>query len=656
MNQRMTHSHNNRPDPQAKQLCPQGLWPSPLSAEDVAGKSPRLSEIRTCGNAVYWLTTLSHEQGRQGIMLWQEGNSRCILPAPFSARSLVHEYGGGSYCVNSSHLYFVEASDQRIYQLALDAPETQPSPITEEAPTKRYADLHWDNHHQRVLAICEDHGDQERKEPQNTIVAIDPINKEKNTTLVTGADFYSNISVSPDARYFSWLQWDHPTMPWDSNELWLAELNHSGCIEQKKKINKTEASHFQPLWSPDGELYYVSDKNNWWNIYRVSALHRQELHSEAVTACACEFATPQWVFGMSTYAFVDKKTIAATFSQDGTWHLCTINLDQQCLPAKPEPLLTDDVDIESIACLVTPEENSIIYIGATPNTSSAVKKLSLLSHSPVALTALSQPLASGDIAKAEAFCVAGEQHPVYGFYYAPTNASYDYRGAPPLIVICHGGPTGATNAGLNLKIQYWTTRGFAVADINYRGSTGYGRDYRRALLGLWGIADVEDLCLATEYLVAEGKADANKLIIKGSSAGGFTVLAALTRSHLFSAGVSLYGIADLEALTKDTHKFEAHYLDTLIGPYPEAKTLYQQRSPIHNLQGFSCPLLLFQGLQDRVVPPEQAEMMARAVKEKGLTVKHITYADEAHGFRQQDTIKHMLETEHQFYIEVLEIR
>jgi len=634
-----------------KTHLPSGSWPSAISADLVAGKSPRYSEPcihqYESKERIFWLETQAHEKGRVAIMCHEEGNTRCVLPAPLNCRSKVHEYGGGCYCIDGNQLFFVLADDQRIYKADISQEQFIPEALTPEEGGLRFSDLIFDSQHKRIIAVCEDHANE--GEPKNTLVSI-PIDASLQVdVLAQGEDFYAYPRLDPTGTLLCWISWNHPNMPWGTTKLWLAEINHLGLLENKKHLVPQEtASIFQPNWSPDGDLYYVSDINNWWNIYQ---LPKQELLSnkptpKAITNLNAEFATPLWVFRMQTYDFLDSETLLTSFTQNGRWQLGKVFLPTK----KLEKLDTKFDDISSINA----NKGSSVFIGANANTASGIikniHKTQQLSNSQISINKenLSAPIAVE--------FPTSEGETAHGFYYPPTHESFDSEESPPMIFICHGGPTGATSTALNLKIQYWTNRGFAVMDVNYRGSTGYGRDYRNRLNKRWGELDVDDMSAAADYAVAQGWTSKDKKIIKGSSAGGYTVLASLCFTNTFNAGVSLYGIGDLCALAEDTHKFEARYLDSLVGDYPEEQDIYIQRSPIHHVDKLSCPILVFQGLEDKVVPPSQAEAIVAAAESKGLPIAYVSFEDEGHGFRNPANIKTMLDAEHSFYCQIFDLQ
>ena len=613
-----------------------GHWPSPITTELLTTQGTRISDPQAVGDKLYWLETRPREKGRNVLVCERAGIRTIMFAAPLSIRTRAQEYGGSSYLATESFIFYVQDSDQRIYQYEIDYLRT--TPLTPEGAF-RYADFYFDAQRQCLLAVREDYTDNSHH-PAASIVAIS-LQTGAIKTLAKGADFYSNPRLSPDGKNLSYLRWFHPQMPWDGTECVLAELDSQGNVLHEKIIaGNTTESIFQPQWSPAGDLFFVSDRSNWWNIYRWNGIN-----AEPLITIDAEFATPQWVFGMSTYGFLNENEIFCCYSQQGYWHLGLIDIRNK----KLQSIDSDFRDISAIHC----RNNKAYYVMSSATTTPQLWKFDTSGAGPITLdydpvsvayisqsTAITFPTRDGDSAHA--------------FFYPPKNddVTPPSNSLPPLIVICHGGPTGATETGLNFKIQFWTSRGFAVLDVNYRGSTGYGRQYRDRLKNNWGITDVIDACSGVDYLIEQGLVDKNKIAIRGSSAGGYTVLAALTFTDVFNAGASLYGIGDLEALAKDTHKFEAHYLDSLVGAYPQEQAIYHARSPIHHIEQLNCPVIFLQGLQDKVVPPAQAEAMVNALTAKGIYTEYITFAEEAHGFRQAQTIQRALEAELAFYQKV----
>ncbi len=643
-----------------------GTWSSIIDASMVGGKTPQINEPKIAGGQLYFLLSLPEQKNRNTIMRYDGESSQSLLPRPINVKSKVHEYGGGAYTIGDQTLFFVLADDQRIYRLPTGlepaSSQAQPEALTEDTDGKlRFADLEWDAKRQRLIAVCEDHR-VDNQEASTYLVSID-CRKEtpgKLRKIVWGSDFYSNPRLSPEGDYLCWISWRHPDMPWDKSDLHLAQLDDAGALISQIKIGQDSESLCQPRWSPKGELFVVSDRSQWWNIYHCEGFlnARSKLQAPSlqnIYPCEAEFATPPWTFNMSNYQFLNSDEILASFTRNGHWQLCKLSRNQTEWQCELNPLPFSQNEKPCLTYGIDASQNNAVFIQANAFESPSIhfyqNRKSLLSFSDLALE-------TSWVSEAQSVTfLSSRNEQVHSFYYAPKNPLFsdDELSLPPTIVICHGGPTGASDCSLNMKIQYWTSRGFAVMDVNYRGSTGFGRTYRERLYGQWGVLDVDDLFAAASFLIESKLADPDRLIIKGSSAGGYSVLAALANSTLFSAGVSLYGIADLEILANDTHKFEARYLDKLIGPYPEEKALYRARSPLYNVDQFSCPLLVFQGLEDKVVPPNQAEMIVDAVRQKGLPVAYRTFADEGHGFRNIDNISTMLNDELYFYCRIFSL-
>jgi dienelactone hydrolase len=618
-----------------KYIAAYGSWKSPITSDLITSKSVPLDQARLFNDTVYWLERRPGESGRSVITSYSNNNRIDLIPPPFNARSRVHEYGGGVYCVCEHGVFFVNDADQDIYRVTENS---SPERIT-RAEQRRFADLNFDSRHGRILCICEDHGSDDQ-EPVNSLVSVD-IKSGTITTLLSGYDFYSNPRVSHDGTRLAWLCWNHPNMPWDGTELWLANFNEQGLPENSVCIAGSESnSIFQPEWSPHNVLYFVTDTSGWWNIARL-----EQTGTVAITSLKSEFGLPQWVFGQTTYAFCDDNKIICTHITDGIGELSFIDTDTLRLTGIDSPHNT----FSSICA----DKATACYIAASGNEFSQVIKLDTATLDTESIAgSCSISIDNAYLSKGQSFSFnTRHTDTVYAIYYPPVNKDYEAPPGelPPLIVHSHGGPTGATDASLDLRKQYWTSRGFAILDVNYSGSTGYGRSYRERLNNNWGIRDAEDVCDAAEYFASRAIVDNTRLIIKGSSAGGYTVLAALTFHDTFSCGASYYGISDLESLFTDTHKFEARYTDKLVGSYPAQKQIYQQRSPINHVDQLSCPVIFFQGMEDRVVPPSQSEKMVNALKTKGIPVSYVTFEHEQHGFRQASTIKTALDAELYFY-------
>ncbi|MGE0683605.1 MAG: prolyl oligopeptidase family serine peptidase [Candidatus Binatia bacterium] len=620
-------------------IAPYGSWKSPITSDLIVAATIGFSQIVLDGDEVYWGETRPSEGGRTVIVRWSpNGRTVDMLPAPFNARTRVHEYGGGSFTTSQGATYFSHFSDQRLYrQLSSE----EPQPLT-SAGARRYADAVVDPRHNRLICICEDHTNPD-KEPSNTLVSVD-FHTGMVQTLVSGHDFYSSPRLSPDGSRLTWLAWNHPNMPWDNTELWVGELASDGTIARKQHVTDGPAeSIFQPQWSPDGILYFVSDRSGWWNLYQW-----KNGQVEALCPMAAEFGRPQWVFGMSTYAFVSPRLLICAYSSQGAWRLAQLDTDSKKLTTIETPY-SEIWDVRATPTHVvfgggsSSEPASIVRLDLTTGQFTILRRATTLSLDVGYLStpqAIEFPTENGLTAQA--------------LFYAPQNKDYTAptEERPPLLVKSHGGPTAAAQTTLNLAIQYWTSRGVAVLDVNYGGSSGYGRAYRNRLKGQWGIVDVDDCVNGARFLVEKGLVDENRLTITGGSAGGYTTLCALTFRKFFKAGASHYGICDLEALAHDTHKFESRYEESLVGPYPARQDLYRERSPIHFTDRLSCPVIFFQGLEDKVVPPNQAAMMVAALRAKGLPVAYVPFEGEQHGFRRAENIKRALDAELYFYSRV----
>ena len=615
-----------------------GFWKSPITSDLVAAELVRLNEPRIDGDSICWLEGRAADGGRT-VPVRQDaaGAVRDELPAPWNIRSRVHEYGGGAYTVSGGTLYFSESSDQRVYR---KAPGGGPEPLTAVAPA-RYADLVEDARRGRLLAVCEDHGTKGREASQSIReISVRQLDQAPRT-LLSGADFYSNPCLSPDGSRMSWLEWNHPNMPWDGTALWTAELDSRGRPTRPRKVaGAADESIFQPRWSPDGALHFVSDRNGFWNLYRDEGGRTLPLHEREA-----EFGLPQWVFGMSTYGFADDGRVLCAYCERGIWNLALITPDSSF-----ESVDTPYTQIDGIAV----QGQVAVFRGASPLEPPSLVRLDLRTHQCEPLKQSSQ--ASEGIrryfsaAQSISFPTRAGRS-AHAFHYPPRNPDYEppQGDKPPLIIRLHGGPTGAASSAFSLATQFWTSRGFAVLDLNYAGSTGYGRAYRERLNGQWGVADVEDTLAAARHAATEGLADPERLIVKGGSAGGFTALCCLARSDLFAAGAAYYGIGDLQAMAADTHKFESRYNETLIGPWPETRALHAERSPLAAVDRIAAPTIFFQGSEDPVVPKAQTEDMVAALRRRGIPVAYYLFEGESHGFRNGENVQRSLDGELAFY-------
>jgi dipeptidyl aminopeptidase/acylaminoacyl peptidase len=618
-----------------------GSWRSPITAEMLVHGTVRFGDMCLDGQTLYWVESRPEEAGRYVIVRrTPDGTITDMLPSPYSARTLVHEYGGGAMLASQEIVYFSNYADQRIWRIR---PGEHPEAVT-AAGKLRFADFVHDLSRNRLISVCEDHtpGDHQ---PVNRLVSID-LDGGAIRTLVEGHDFYSNPRLSPDGRQLAWLSWDHPNMPWDGTELFVAQFMPDGSLDKPRKVaGGQDESIFQPAWAPDETLYFVSDRSNWWNLYRE--------HDGQVTAMApmeAEFGVPQWVFGMTTYGFDKDGDVLARYTRGGQWYLVRIKPGS----GHQRPI---EFPYSTVANLLVGDTRAYAILGS-PSAAEMLAEIDLATGHLDAIRQSSPLTPDPDytsIPTAIEFST-DDNKTAHGFYYPPANR--DYSGmpgeAPPLLVMIHGGPTGATAAQFRLSTQYWTSRGFAVCDVNYGGSTGYGREYRNRLRRSWGVVDVADAANAALYLARQGKADRQKLMIRGGSAGGYTTLACLAfRDDVFYCGASYYGISDLALLARDTHKFESHYLDRLVGRYPEEKDRYDARSAVDHLDQFKRPVILLQGLEDKVVPPEQAELILESLKKRGVPVAYVPFSGEQHGFRKAESIVRAQEAELYFYSRVL---
>ncbi len=596
---------------------PYGCWPSPITAASLVERAVSLSGLQAAGGALYWVESRPAEAGRQMIVRWAPGTKPVdILPAPFSARTTVHEYGGGAFCVHGDTVYFSNFDDQRMYRVDLGA---EPRPITDE-PGARYADA--DVNGTRLVCVRERHL---HDGVVNDIVEVPTDGSSLPTVVASGHDFYAAPRFGPGGR-LAWLAWDHPRMPWDGTVL---EVDGT-MLDPDGVAGGPEESVTQPRWSPAGALHWISDRSGWWNLYGDGA---------PLAPMEAEFAGPDWVFGQSTYDFLPAGGIVATW----TGHLGMLG----------EPPL--DIGYTSFSSVRVFGER-VAAIAASPTRAPAVVVIDPATGN-VEVIRESRPSAVDpaflSTPRTIDFPTTGGRT-AHALYYPPANAGHNAPAGelPPLVVTSHGGPTSQASTALELRTQFWTTRGIAVVDVDYRGSSGYGRAYRKELDGQWGVIDVDDCLAAARHLAAAGEVDGRRMVIRGSSASGLTALLALTKG-VFAAGASLYGVADLTALATDTHKFEARYLDGLVGPWPQAADIYAERSPITHADEFEAPLIIFQGLDDKVVPPAQAEVLVAALRRAGLPFAYLTFEGEAHGFRKAATIQRVVEAELSFYGQVL---
>ena len=619
--------------------APYGSWESPITISMLTEAGTPVGGVKTDGGDLYWTESRALEGGRIAIVRKDaHGVVADVVPEGFNSRSRVHEYGGGSYAVRDGVLISCDFADQRVYRIE-GGVATVITPEPKVPAGDRYGDFEF--HGDRVICVRERHRD--GKEAANSLVAFPVDGSDKPRVVVKGHDFFSTPRVSPDGTRLAWLSWNHPRMPWDGTELWCAALAEDGSITEPELVAGGEnESVFQPEWSPDGILHFVSDRTGWWNLFRLV-----DGNVEAVHLMDADFGLPQWVLGMSRYGFLPNDRLAAVYVEDGFDRIGVLEGDSLLPVPTPFDYIGSSLSTCGDQVFLTAGSGSspmaVVRVDVDTEAIRVVKNSLEMDLDP-ALISLPEPIE---------FPTTDNQV-AHAFYYPPRHPGFvgpDYE-QPPLLVISHGGPTARTSPDLDLGIQFWTSRGFAVVDVNYRGSSGYGREYRNALRGKWGIVDLDDCINAALFLADAGHVDGERMAIRGGSAGGYTTLCALAFADVFAAGASYFGVGDLAALATDTHKFESRYLDSMIGPYPEAADVYEERSPLANVDGFSCPVILLQGLEDRVVPPAQAEEIVAALDAKGIPHAYVAFEGEGHGFRKAENIERAREVELYFYSRV----
>ena len=627
---------------------PYGSWSTPITSELVTAAAVRLGEVRVDGADVVWAEGRPAEGGRtQLVRRTPDGATTDLLPDGRNARTAVHEYGGAAWWVRDGVVWFTDWTDQRLYRLA---PGGEPEPITSEPATPRadrYADGDVAPDGATIVCVRERHTGPSAADVRNEVVRLAADRPSEPEVLVTGPDFVAAPRLSPDGTRLAWLQWQHPSMPWDDTELVVRDLA-SG--EETLVAGGPGESVLEPRWEPDGSLLFLSDRSDWWNLYRWTP----GADIGSVVRIDAEIGEPAWVFGSARYARLDDGRIVFARWRQGRDGLAVRQADGT---------ITDlDLPFSAIAAVRAAGPDAVVVVAGSPTAEPGVHRVEV---STAAVETLRPPrdlgLDQAQISVPEHIAFdsvdgSGAQRKAYAQFYPP--ASAEFRGPdgelPPLLVVIHGGPTSAAVPVLNVGLQYWTSRGFAVVDVNYGGSTGYGRSYRQQLEGQWGVIDVADCLAAARRLAEQGRVDGNRLCIRGGSAGGFTTLAALAREDTpFAAGADHFGVADLEALAAETHKFESRYLDRLVGPYPEARDTYVERSPIHHVDRFTRPLIVLQGAEDEVVPPNQSEMIVNALRARGTPVAYLLFEGEQHGFRRAENIRRALDAELSFYAQVL---
>ena len=607
--------------------APYGTWKSPISAADTVAGVVRFSDIQYDDGTLYWLEGRPTEGGRS--VLVRRKADRVIdepLGNDVNVRTMVHEYGGGAYRAHSGVVVFSDFDDQRLYRLGTTAAVTsQP----ERPRSVRYADA-VGLEDSSIVCVRETHPT--GGEAVNELVRIDVNGSE--VVVATGADFYASPSVSRDEEKIAWIEWSHPNMPWDDTRLVIASLVDP--LDATVVAGGPGESVLQPTWDEDGSLVFISDRTGWWNLYRL-----EDGTVMAITLRAADFASPPWLFGERSYRLLDGGRIVVTFWEGGRHHLAIVDTEGA--------LTVIDDSYSQYGYLATDGEDRIWFVGTRSDGPTAIVEYDIGTGQAASVASNESVVDNAYASRPELVTfptTMGES--AHAVFYPPQNQEFSgpVGELPPLLVHIHGGPTSHATPRYDAGILFWTTRGFGVVDVNYRGSTGFGREYRQKLTGQWGIFDVDDAVAAAKFLAERGDVDGERLAISGGSAGGYTTLAAVAFKDAFAAGVSYFGVADIEVLAQDTHKFESRYVSGLVGSDPE---MWRSRSPLYSADRISVPVALFQGLDDTVVPPNQATMIADALGRNGVPYVHIEYKGEGHGFRRAETIINTLETELVFY-------
>jgi dipeptidyl aminopeptidase/acylaminoacyl peptidase len=635
------------------QVRPYGSWPTPITSEVVVDRAVKLAAVTVDGDELVWSEGRPAEGGRTALVRrTADGRLEELLAADQNARTTVHEYGGGGWWVRDGIVWFAQWSDQRLYRRDRDGRSRPLTPEPEIPRGDRYADGELSPGGESIVCVREHHpaGGRGAIDVANEIVRLDAHHPSTPEVLVSGPDFVSTPRFSPDASYLSWLEWDLPNMPWDGNRLIVRRLADG---EDQQVAGGERESVTEPQWQADGSLTFISDRSGWWNLYHWDPRQGQV---EALVELEAEIGVPQWVFGFSRYAKLGDGRFVFARMRDG--------LDGLAVRLVDGTVSDLDLPFSYVADLAPAGEASFVMVGASPVEEMSLSRVTLGAGAEIEQLETLRPARDLATLGVPAECVSAPEaidfpsahgRMAHGLLYRPVNPSVrGPEGAlPPLLVSVHGGPTSAARPFLNLEIQYLTSRGFTVLDVNYGGSSGYGRPYRELLNGNWGVVDVEDSIAAAEYLTGRGEVDPSRLCINGGSAGGFTTLASLAHAQTpFGAGADYFGVADLEALAIDTHKFESRYLDRIVGPYPQERELYRERSPIQHVEDFSRPLIVLQGLEDAVVPPNQATMIVDALRTKGVPVAYVALEGEQHGFRQAPNIRRALDSELSFYAQI----
>ena len=620
-----------------KTTAPGGSWASPISFESLVEGAVNPSDLRVSDGVLYWLESRPADGGRLVVMSDDGSGARQLTEAPFNVRTRVHEYGGAPYLAAGGSLWFSNFADQKLHVRTTGG---EPQALTPD--NYRYADAAA-LPGGALVAVREDHTDP--SDVKNAVVRLSGAAGDAGEVLFGDSDFVAYPRPSADGKRLAFVAWDHPNMPWDTTSLYVAELGDEGLSGLTRIAGGHEESVIDPKWAEDGALYFLSDRTGFWNLCRWDGSA-----TSAVLPREAEFGGPLWVFGQSNYALLPGGRILARHGGKGRDRLVLIERDgavREIAAPFVECGALHALGATRVAMLAgfSDQAPAVITIDVETGATAVVRRPSPAKVDPACIS----------VAQAISFPSAGGRTS-HALYYPPANGAFALPEGqpPPLIVQAHGGPTAKAGASFSLGTQFWTSRGFALVDVDYGGSSGYGRAYRQALNGQWGVVDVEDVIAAAQYLVGTGRADPGRIAIHGGSAGGFTVLAALAESDVFSAGGDFYGVSDLEALARDTHKFESRYLDTLIGPWPQEKALYQARSPINHLDRFRTPLIIFQGAEDPVVPPNQAVMILEALRSRQTPVTYMEFPGEAHGFRRSETIIAARQAELCFYGRVLD--
>ena len=624
-----------------------GTWASPIAAGRLAAGSTPLAEPRIDGERIYWLEGRAAEGGRVVACRAEVGAAPTTLsPAPYNLRSRVHEYGGGAYAVAGGDIVFSHFADNRVLLQRAEAAPVALAP----GGAQRHADFEFDRRRQRLIAVQEDHSGAGH-EPVNRLVAI-PLAGGEPLVLAAGFDFYAAPRLSPDGRQLAWLCWNHPQMPWNGCELWRADVGDDGGLSAPQRVAGSETESLcLPQWSPGGVLYVVSDRSGWWNLYRVAGPALQ-----AVCTMEAEFGQPAWVFGQAMYGFEREDSLVAICNRGGVSRLLRIDLSR----GLASPIPSRYIAMESLRIGHGPQGAFAVVLAGAADTPTQLVRIDLATaaHTVVADSVAELPDAAFLSPAQPLQYASADGRTAHAFFYPPRNRDFELPAGelPPLIVTSHGGPTSMSSGALRLAVQFWTSRGVAVLDVNYGGSTGFGREYKNLLAGSWGVVDVEDCVAGARHVATLGLVDGARMAIRGSSASGLTTLLALAFHRVFRAGTSLYGVSDLAALDRDTHKFESRYTSWLFAESPELERLYRERSPLFHADRIDAPTLFLQGLDDKVVLPAQSEVTVAALQARGVPVAYLAFAGEGHGFRRQETVQRALEAELSFYGQIFGFR